>query len=54
MTPLKERNIAARRALKAKGKPKLTEEMLAKIGEVIARRKGIAFPEADTTPQVAA
>ena len=50
MTPIMERNREARRALKAKGKPKLTMEMLAKIGEVMASRKGFA----ETASRVAA
>jgi large subunit ribosomal protein L24 len=37
-TPLKEFRRAELKRLKAKGKPKLTDEMLAKIGEVIARK----------------
>ena len=38
MTPLKEVNRKERLERKAKGKPVLSEEMLAKIGEVMARQ----------------
>jgi large subunit ribosomal protein L24 len=40
-TPLKELRRAELKRLKAKGKPKLTDEMLAKIGEVIAKKKSL-------------
>ncbi|KAI9734747.1 MAG: hypothetical protein M1818_006734 [Claussenomyces sp. TS43310] len=39
MTPLKEVNRRARKLRKAKGKGKLTREMMMRIGEVIARRR---------------
>jgi large subunit ribosomal protein L24 len=42
MTPLNEINRAARKARRAKGKPKLTPEMLANIGEIMAKRKGLS------------
>jgi large subunit ribosomal protein L24 len=47
MTPLKERRKEERKLLKAKGRPKLTEEMLAKIGEVIARNRSLSLPPTD-------
>jgi large subunit ribosomal protein L24 len=51
MTPLKERNKAARKMLKAKGKPRLSQEMLARIGEVIARRKALSLPSAEAATE---
>ena len=56
LTPLKDRRREERKSLKAKGRPKLTEEMLAQIGEVIARKKGLSLPTADSSisqPEVA-
>jgi large subunit ribosomal protein L24 len=47
MTPLKEKQKEERKRLKAKGKPKLTEEMLAKIGEVMARNRSLSLPTTD-------
>lgn len=44
MTPLKEKRKEERKLLKAKGKLKLTEEMLAKIGEVMARNRPLSLP----------
>lgn len=41
MTPMKVRRRLERKMLKAKGKRKLTEEMLAKIGEVMARNRPV-------------
>jgi large subunit ribosomal protein L24 len=51
MTPMKERNLSAKRALKAKGKPKLSPEMLARIGEAMAKRRGFTV---ESSPEVAA
>jgi large subunit ribosomal protein L24 len=48
MTPLKERRKEERKLLRAKGRPKLTEEMLAKIGEVMAKNRTLSLPLADT------
>jgi large subunit ribosomal protein L24 len=47
MTPLKEKRKEERKLLKAKGKPKLTEEMLGKIGEVMARNRPLSLPAAE-------
>lgn len=47
MTPLKERRKVDRKLMRAKGKPKLTEEMLAKIGEVMAKNRSLSLPPID-------
>ncbi len=46
MTPLKEQRKVERKLLRAKGRPKLTEEMLAKIGEVMAKKRSLSLPPA--------
>lgn len=58
-TPLQELHRAERANKKKKGKPRLTIEMLEKIGEVMARNMertrnaGLALPEASTTSTAA-
>jgi large subunit ribosomal protein L24 len=47
MTPLKERRKVERKLLRAKGRPKLTEEMLAKIGEMMAKNRSLSLPPAE-------
>lgn len=42
-TPLKEANRLKRKLRKAAGKPKLTREMLVRIGEVIARKQAASL-----------
>lgn len=49
MTPLKERGKEERKLLRAKGRPKLTDEMLAKIGEVMARNRPLSVPAPEAT-----
>jgi large subunit ribosomal protein L24 len=46
MTPLKEINRRERKARKAKGKGKLSKEMLERIGQVIAKKKQLALDAA--------
>jgi large subunit ribosomal protein L24 len=50
-TPLKELRRAELKQLKAKGKPKLTDEMLVKIGEVIAKNSLLEGTVAQQTVQ---
>jgi large subunit ribosomal protein L24 len=50
-TPLKDFRRAELKRLKAKGKPKLTDEMLARIGEVIARKKSLIDAAGEQTAQ---
>ncbi|KAL3427674.1 KOW domain-containing protein domain-containing protein [Phlyctema vagabunda] len=45
-TPLREANRKARKLRKAKGRGALTPQMLEKIGEVIAKRRGLALEAA--------
>jgi large subunit ribosomal protein L24 len=49
MTPLKEKRKVERKMLRAKGRPKLTEEMLAKIGEVMAKNRPLSLPPTEIT-----
>ena len=49
-TPLNEVNKRERTKRKAMGKGELTPEMLAGIGEVIARKKGAALEAAGLAP----
>ena len=44
MTPLKELHRRERMEKKARGKPQLSEEMLARIGEVMAKRQILESP----------
>ena len=53
-TPLKEVNRKERKLRKAKGKGKLTREMLEKIGQVIAKKRQIALDAAGMSKVVAA
>ena len=53
MTPVNELNKKLRKERKAKGKGVLTEEMLAKIGEVIEKKKVAALESAGMEPVAA-
>ncbi|KAK2625324.1 hypothetical protein QTJ16_005693 [Diplocarpon rosae] len=50
-TPLNEANRKARKERKKLGKGKLTEDMLLKIGEVIARKRGLLLDAADVSKE---
>jgi large subunit ribosomal protein L24 len=53
-TPLKEVNRRERKLRKAKGKGRLTSEMLEKIGQVIAKKRQIALDAAGVSKVAAA